>query len=413
MSLSVSVTTVTREVSSPTCPWSGHLLEVVDEHDRRLAGLVRARRRRPAATSSGWSSLVGLVDVQARRRTRCTAWRGRRGRRGGGRARRRGHAGRGPRPRRPLGRRGRRPPRQGAAPPATAVVAASSAMRRWTRRLRVVLEGEDDGVPARQRRRCAPSAAPSSSCRCPRCRRGGRARRSAVRRRGWSRAGRTRWATPAPRAARRAGAPRRSASSSGCTDRRSRPVGALPDACGLCSHRPVLVLMEARVPPSRRGRRAHGFATIRAPRVASTRADGHSAMPTYLVSRYSSMPSKPPSRPKPGLLDAPEGCGRVRDDAGVDADHPELHRLGDPEHPGLVVGVDVADEAVLGAVGLGDGIRVVGEGGDRRDRAEDLLAQAAAVGRHVGQDGRLVEPAAARAPGPPPVSTVAPLPTAS
>jgi hypothetical protein len=31
-------------------------------------------------------------------------------------------------------------------------------------------------------------------------------------------------------------------------------------------------------------------------------------MPTYLVSRYSSMPSKPPSRPKPLALTPPNGA---------------------------------------------------------------------------------------------------------
>ena len=37
--------------------------------------------------------------------------------------------------------------------------------------------------------------------------------------------------------------------------------------------------------------------------------------------------------------------------------------------------VDVGDEAVLGVVGGGDRLVLVGEAHDRRDRAEDLLAQ--------------------------------------
>ena len=35
---------------------------------------------------------------------------------------------------------------------------------------------------------------------------------------------------------------------------------------------------------------------------------GQSAMPTYLVSRYSSMPSAPPSRPTPEALMPPNGA---------------------------------------------------------------------------------------------------------
>ena len=53
----------------------------------------------------------------------------------------------------------------------------------------------------------------------------------------------------------------------------------------------------------------------------------HRLIATYLVSRYSSMPSKPPSRPKPGLLDAAERRGGVGDEALVEADHAGLERL--------------------------------------------------------------------------------------
>src|SRR5450759_1714300 len=35
---------------------------------------------------------------------------------------------------------------------------------------------------------------------------------------------------------------------------------------------------------------------------------GYGAMPTYLISRYSSIPSKPPSRPKPECLTPPKGA---------------------------------------------------------------------------------------------------------
>ena len=60
------------------------------------------------------------------------------------------------------------------------------------------------------------------------------------------------------------------------------------------------------------------------------------AMPTYFVSRYSSMPSTPPSRPRPDCLDPAERRGRVGDDALVDADHAGLQPLGDRDRPGQV-----------------------------------------------------------------------------
>ena len=74
-------------------------------------------------------------------------------------------------------------------------------------------------------------------------------------------------------------------------------------------------------------RRAHAE-----PRPGGCGGRGHltdqGAMPTYLVSRYSSMPSVPPSRPKPDCLDAAERRRRVGDDALVDADHAGLQALG-------------------------------------------------------------------------------------
>ena len=52
------------------------------------------------------------------------------------------------------------------------------------------------------------------------------------------------------------------------------------------------------------------LARARVPRVHENpwHAERHRAMPTYLVSRYSSMPSKPPSRPKPDCLTPPNGA---------------------------------------------------------------------------------------------------------
>ena len=48
---------------------------------------------------------------------------------------------------------------------------------------------------------------------------------------------------------------------------------------------------------------------------------------TYFVSRYSSMPSWPPSRPKPDCLTPPNGAPGVGDHALVEADHAGLEAL--------------------------------------------------------------------------------------
>src|ERR1700679_1668530 len=55
--------------------------------------------------------------------------------------------------------------------------------------------------------------------------------------------------------------------------------------------------------------------------------------------------------PEPGLLDPAEGRGGVRDEALVEADHPGLESLGDAEGAREIAGVQVSDEAVLGAIG--------------------------------------------------------------
>ena len=55
----------------------------------------------------------------------------------------------------------------------------------------------------------------------------------------------------------------------------------------------------------------------------------------------------------------------------------------DAERPLEVARVDVGDEAVLGVVGGGDRLVLGRERRDRRDRAEDLLARAAARRRRT------------------------------
>ncbi len=54
-------------------------------------------------------------------------------------------------------------------------------------------------------------------------------------------------------------------------------------------------------PPRRLAASPAGAGAIR-------RLSGYRAMPTYLVSRYSSMPSAPPSRPTPEALTPPNGA---------------------------------------------------------------------------------------------------------
>ena len=87
------------------------------------------------------------------------------------------------------------------------------------------------------------------------------------------------------------------------------------------------------------------------------------------------MPSWPPSRPMPLCLTPPNGAAGSRDQAAVEADHAGLEPLADPQAAGEVAGVDVGDQAVLGVVGQPDRLVLVGEGDDRGDRAEDLLAE--------------------------------------
>ena len=103
------------------------------------------------------------------------------------------------------------------------------------------------------------------------------------------------------------------------------------------------------------------------------------------------MPSKPPSRPNPLALTPPNGAAGLEIRPDVDPDHAELQRLGHPDGAGQVARVDVGRQPVLGVVGLPDRLLLGLEGGDRRDRAEDLLHVDLGVDRHVEQHGRRVE----------------------
>ena len=127
------------------------------------------------------------------------------------------------------------------------------------------------------------------------------------------------------------------------TGRRSSRMGA-----ARIGHRDI------REPPEPRRRRSRARRDERDRAPIELPADQRIAMPTYLVSRNSSMPTAPPSRPRPDCLTPPNGRGRVGDDALVEPDHAGLQGLGDAQRAAQVVGEDVGDQAVLGVVGRRD-----------------------------------------------------------
>ena len=108
---------------------------------------------------------------------------------------------------------------------------------------------------------------------------------------------------------------------------------------------------------------------------------------TCLVSWKASRPSRPSSRPEPGLLEAAERAGVVVGQRVVDPDRagPQLAHAADG---GLeVAGVDVGAEAELGPVGQLDRLVERADPDDRRHRAEGLLAQQRRVRRGADDDG--------------------------
>ena len=195
MSLSVSVTIGDARGLVADVAVQRHLLQVVDEHHGALPGLLRDRARRPRRPRRA-SCACPTRGCAGGRRTPATvssAVAAERDLRAGRRPARAG-------PGRSASNTARTvwtsAAAAGCCPAPRRPPAASRARSRWSRLWRVVLEGEHHGVPTRRRRRCGPSARPSSSCRSPRCHRAGRARRSAGRRRGSSRGGRSRSARP-------------------------------------------------------------------------------------------------------------------------------------------------------------------------------------------------------------------------
>ena len=108
------------------------------------------------------------------------------------------------------------------------------------------------------------------------------------------------------------------------------------------------------------------------------RWDGQRGMPTYFVSRYSSMPSKPPSRPKPDCFTPPNGAAGFDTMPVLTPTIPDSIPSATRSARAQVVGVDVGHQAVLGAVGQLQGLLVRAERRHGRHRPEDLLAQAGA-----------------------------------
>ena len=88
---------------------------------------------------------------------------------------------------------------------------------------------------------------------------------------------------------------------------------------------------------------------------------------------------------------AHRGVRGVVDRLPVDVDHsgPQAGRYGQPARK--VTGVHGGRQPVVGGVGQRDGVVVVGEPGDRDDRAEDLLGKGGGFARHIVQDGGLDE----------------------
>jgi hypothetical protein len=80
---------------------------------------------------------------------------------------------------------------------------------------------------------------------------------------------------------------------------------------------------------------------------------------------------------------------RIEDDDGVHEDHPGVDPRGDRPAAIVVGGPHGRAQAVVGVVGQRDRRGLVGQVGDRRDRAERLLAEHAHRAVHAGEDDRV------------------------
>jgi hypothetical protein len=94
------------------------------------------------------------------------------------------------------------------------------------------------------------------------------------------------------------------------------------------------------------------------------------------------------------VLEAAVGHLGDQGDVGVDPDAAEVEGPGHAHGAAVVAGPDAGGEAVLDAVGPGQGLLLVVEALDGDDRAEDLLLDHLVVLLEAVDDGGLVEEAA-------------------
>src|SRR5450631_286351 len=92
-----------------------------------------------------------------------------------------------------------------------------------------------------------------------------------------------------------------------------------------------------------------------------------------------------------GVLDPAEGRSGVGHNPLVDADHPELQRLANPQGAREIAGEDIGHQPVFRVVGPGDRLCLGGERSDRRHRTEDLLTHQHRVRGDAGQQRGRIE----------------------
>ena len=114
------------------------------------------------------------------------------------------------------------------------------------------------------------------------------------------------------------------------------------------------------------------------------------------MSRYSSMPWIPPSRPRPLNLMPPNGAAAAVGLMSLMPTMPNCRASLIRVALGDVRRVEVGSQAVGGVVGRRDDLVLVVEGDDRGDRPEGLLAVDLHVAGDAGQHGRCEEAAARR-----------------
>src|SRR5262245_36143182 len=96
------------------------------------------------------------------------------------------------------------------------------------------------------------------------------------------------------------------------------------------------------------------------------------------------------------FLDAAEGRDFCRDQAGVDADHAGLQRLGDAPDATEIAGIEIRREPEWRVVAHRDHIGFILEAEYRRERAKCFLVRDQRVGLDIGEHRRLEEAAAER-----------------